>query len=78
MTLIYVFKTHYVYVNTLYIFISIKYFSDMYDGSQPYNSQSLPLSELRKMQLSDDDRSFMNRVKSQGMYLLLRKLSDSN
>ncbi|XP_025415003.1 uncharacterized protein LOC112686790 isoform X3 [Sipha flava] len=37
----------------------------MYDGSQPYNSQSLPLSELRKMQLSDDDRSFMNRVKSQ-------------
>lgn len=50
----------------------------MYDGSQPYNSQSLPLSELRKMQLSDDDRSFMNRVKSQGMYLLLRKLSDSN
>ncbi|XP_015379039.1 PREDICTED: uncharacterized protein LOC107173150 isoform X3 [Diuraphis noxia] len=37
----------------------------LYDGTQPYNSQSLPLSELRKLQLSDDDRSFMNRVKSQ-------------
>ncbi|XP_060835966.1 uncharacterized protein LOC132918615 isoform X3 [Rhopalosiphum padi] len=37
----------------------------LYDGSQPYNSQSLPLSELRKLQLSDDDRSFMSRVKSQ-------------
>ncbi|VVC36787.1 Hypothetical protein CINCED_3A011544 [Cinara cedri] len=37
----------------------------IYDGSQSYNSQSLPLSELRKLQLSDDDRSFMNRVKSQ-------------
>lgn len=40
----------------------------LYDGSQPYNSQSLPLSELRKLQLSDDDRSFMSRVKSQGLY----------
>jgi hypothetical protein len=38
---------------------------NVYDGSQCYNSQSLPLSELRKLQLSDDDRSFMNRVKSQ-------------
>lgn len=47
----------------------------MYDGSQPYNSQSLPLSELRKMQLSDDDRSFMNRVKSQGIYYYCENLS---
>lgn len=32
----------------------------------PYNSQGVPLSQLRKMQLSDDDRALMNKVKSQG------------
>ncbi|XP_050536096.1 probable global transcription activator SNF2L2 isoform X2 [Daktulosphaira vitifoliae] len=37
----------------------------IYDGTQPYNSQALPLSELRKLNLSEDDRTFMNRVKSQ-------------
>lgn len=31
-----------------------------------YNSQGVPLSQLRKMQLSDDDRALMNKVKSQG------------
>jgi len=46
--------------------LTLIHFSGVYDGSQPYNSQSLPLSELRKLQLNDDDRSFMNRVKSQG------------
>jgi len=50
----------------MYIYIYIC-FLDVYDGSQTYNSQSLPLSELRKLQLSDDDRSFMNKVKSQGI-----------
>ncbi|XP_046668685.1 protein piccolo-like isoform X3 [Homalodisca vitripennis] len=31
----------------------------------PYNSQGVPLSQLRKLQLSDDDRALMNKVKSQ-------------
>lgn len=52
-----------------HIYFCIECFSGIYDGSQTYNSQSLPLSELRKLQLNDDDQSFMNRVKSQGMYL---------
>ncbi|XP_050429302.1 probable global transcription activator SNF2L2 isoform X2 [Adelges cooleyi] len=37
----------------------------IYDGTQPYNSQALPLSELRKLNLNDDDRSLMNKVKTQ-------------
>ncbi|RZF35827.1 hypothetical protein LSTR_LSTR017368 [Laodelphax striatellus] len=31
----------------------------------PYNSQGVPLSQLRKLQLSDDDRALMNKVKTQ-------------
>ncbi|XP_054290090.1 uncharacterized protein LOC129005277 isoform X2 [Macrosteles quadrilineatus] len=31
----------------------------------PYNSQGVPLSQLRKLQLSDDDRALMDKVKSQ-------------
>lgn len=32
----------------------------------PYNSQGVPLSQLRKLQLSEDDRALMNKVKTQG------------
>lgn len=35
----------------------------------PYNSQGVPLSQLRKLQLSDDDRALMDKVKSQGMFV---------
>ncbi|XP_075217167.1 uncharacterized protein LOC142322226 isoform X3 [Lycorma delicatula] len=31
----------------------------------PYNSQGVPVSQLRKLQLSDDDRALMNKVKTQ-------------
>lgn len=37
---------------------------DQFDA--PYNSQGVPLSQLRKLQLSDDDRALMNKVKNQG------------
>lgn len=55
-------------IHLFYSSIHFYFTGVVYDGTQPYNSQSLPLSELRKLQLSDDDRSFMNRVKSQGLY----------
>lgn len=32
----------------------------------PYNTQGVPLSQLRKLQLSEDDRALMNKVKTQG------------
>lgn len=31
----------------------------------PYNTQGVPLSQLRKLQLSEDDRALMNKVKTQ-------------
>ncbi|RZF48346.1 hypothetical protein LSTR_LSTR015889 [Laodelphax striatellus] len=41
--------------------------TDAYSPSEdmPYNSQGVPLSQLRKLQLSDDDRALMNKVKTQ-------------
>uniref|UniRef100_A0A1B6EEV9 WH2 domain-containing protein n=1 Tax=Clastoptera arizonana TaxID=38151 RepID=A0A1B6EEV9_9HEMI len=36
---------------------------DLNDAS--YNSQGVPVSQLRKMQLSDDDRALLNKVKTQ-------------
>jgi len=31
-----------------------------------YNTEGLPLSQLRRLHLQDDDKAFMNRVKAQG------------
>lgn len=33
-----------------------------------YNTAGVPLSQLRKMQLSEDDRALMDKFKSQGRY----------
>ena len=32
----------------------------------PYNTENVPLSQLRRLHLCDDDQAFMNKVKSQG------------
>lgn len=32
----------------------------------PQNTQGVPVSQLRKMQLTDDDRALMNKFKAQG------------
>jgi hypothetical protein len=35
-------------------------------GGGEYNSQGVPLQQLRKLQLSDDDRALMNKFRAQG------------
>lgn len=41
----------------------------------PYNTQGVPLSQLRKLQLSEDDRALMNKVKTQGKHTVFVYLS---
>lgn len=36
-----------------------------------YNTAGVPISQLRKMQLSDDDRALMDKFKNQGNFLTL-------
>jgi hypothetical protein len=35
-------------------------------GGGEYNSQGVSVQQLRKLQLSDDDRALMNKFKAQG------------
>ncbi|XP_065221481.1 uncharacterized protein LOC135846364 isoform X3 [Planococcus citri] len=36
-----------------------------YNSDVPYNTENVPLSQLRRLHLCDDDQAFMNKVKSQ-------------
>jgi hypothetical protein len=35
-------------------------------GGGEYNSQGVPVQQLRKLQLSEDDRALMNKFRAQG------------
>lgn len=43
-------------------------YGDQLDGT--YNTQGVPVSQLRKLHLTDDDRALMNKVKTQGIFII--------
>ncbi len=54
-----------------YLFTRAVYdFADSTDlnANTPYNTEGVPLSQLRKLRLNDDDKEFMNKVKAQGKF----------